>query len=365
MKQGMGWFFNGDFNDQLHSQSWEDRFSSQANPQSLEDSQLDLVVATLYAHPLFKLSLRDSIRTQIRMAKDFVLRHPNWTLATTPEQAIQALQSGKRILLLALEGASGILETEEDFVEFIDEGGIRIVTLLHLTDDSIGGVAFLKGLQSLSSPISLIKSIFSPHFDERGTRINARGLSEHGKQVAKALMEKKVWIDLAHSSDLSQKDLFPLLHHYGQPHLYTHTVLRKYFSAERAISHDQLKEVARTQGFIGIIPSEQMLAGTPSSDTCKGSVGALLTQFQEASEIIGLESIGIGSDFNGGLPHLRPSCQTGTSLDQSGFWNIGQSKELWRILYSHLAKPHHEMSHQPALHFLRAWSRLWQRKSTS
>ena len=48
-------------------------------------------------------------------------------------------------MILALEGASGIIETDEDLAEFVDRDGIRIVTLIHLTDDEFGGAAFLKG----------------------------------------------------------------------------------------------------------------------------------------------------------------------------------------------------------------------------
>ena len=80
MKQGMGWLFQGDFNEPLQAKNWKDRFSSQANPSSLDRSNLDLVVATLYAHPLFKLSLRDSIREQIKLARQFIKDHPKWIL---------------------------------------------------------------------------------------------------------------------------------------------------------------------------------------------------------------------------------------------------------------------------------------------
>src|SRR6185437_2718268 len=114
-------------------------------PDALARSGLGIVVATLYAHPLFTYtvgkSLRDSIRAQIKLARKFVLGRPDWVIATEPDHASEALASGKHVMILALEGASGILESEQDFHEFIDEGGIRIVGPLHLTDDEFGGVA--------------------------------------------------------------------------------------------------------------------------------------------------------------------------------------------------------------------------------
>lgn len=358
MKEGMGWLFQGGFHDPLHANSWQDRLSSQINQTSLEHSKLNLVVATLYAHPLLTRSLKDSVRKQIRLAHDFVHQNPNWVLAVHPEQARQALRFGKQVIILALEGASGILETEEDFHEFIDEGGIRIVTILHLTDDSLGGVAFLKGILAASSPWAFLKSLFSPHMDSEGVRVNENGLTPHGKRITQALLERNIWIDLAHASDASQKEIFPILAKRKQPHLYTHTVLRKYHTAERGISFDQLKKVQETQGIVGLIPSDTMLRGTPTSGECSESTDALRAQFHETSEWIPEISIGIGSDFNGALPHLRPTCETHTSLDQEGFWNIGQSHELWNVLHQK-QKKHAIADH--ALRFIEAWSLVWKK----
>jgi microsomal dipeptidase-like Zn-dependent dipeptidase len=364
MKEGLSWFFRGDFNGPLRAKEWDDKFSSQANPATLDQSNLDIVVATLYAHPLLTLSLRDSIRRQIRLAQDFVRDHPNWVLAHHPESARIALAAGKHVLILALEGASGVLESEEDLKEFIDEGGIRIVTLLHLTDDDLGGVAFLHGIRALSSPIAFIKNIFAPHHDADGIPVNSKGLTERGREMARALIRRNVWIDLAHSSDEAQNELFPVLQDANLPLLYTHTVLRRYHGAERGISLEQIKRVARSKGFIGLMPSEEMLQGTPLKSSCGEGMAALATQFQEVAKEIGQASIGMGSDYNGGIPHLKPSCNTGTSLDQEGLWNIGQSQEVWKAL-RHLGawnpKPQEPSS---TSRFLEAWSRVDKNGST-
>jgi microsomal dipeptidase-like Zn-dependent dipeptidase len=364
MDEGMGWLFKGDFNTPLRATSWKNRFSSQANPEALNASQLDIVVATFYAHPLFGGSLKDSIRRQVRLAHQFVESHPDWILGLNPEQARSALASGKHVLILALEGAAGILESEEDLKEFIDQGGIRIVTLLHLTDDGLGGVAFLKGFRVLSSPFAFFKSLFrfasdSSNSDTR-VRLNSNGLTQEGSRMAIALTKRKVWIDLSHASDASQKDLYPILAKAGQPLLYTHTVLRKYHGAERGISYDQLRKVFDTQGFIGLMPSEEMLEGTPGDGKCTGGVHAFATQFREASEVVGENAIGIGSDFNGGIPHLQPSCKTtGTSLDQAGLWQIGQSYEVWSVLKKLDVWHPEKLTIKNTDRFLDSWSILW------
>ena len=367
MKEGLKGLFTGDFSGPLAAQSWKDRFSSQTNPETLEKSGNAITVVALYAHPLFVGSLRDSIRKQILLAEDFVKENPHWIIARNAKQANEALKGGKKILILSLEGASGILETEEDLSEFIDEKGIRIVTLLHFTEDRFGAPAFLKGFAAWASPQSLIRNFFKGVFrsSENPVRRNDRGLTVEGKKLAKALIDRGVWIDLTHASDTAQNDLISLMTAAGHPLLYTHTSLRDYFRAERAVSRPQLEAVQRSGGIVGIMPSEQMLEGTPIPDSaclchapCEGGLEALVIQYNKMSEILKTPSnIAMGTDFNGGIPHLKPSCKTGTSLDQEGLWNIGQMKDLWKAMKTagaHLPK----YQDQSVKTFLSAWERV-------
>ena len=332
MSKGLTWLFRGDFDGPLRAKGWNDRFGSQANPETVERSKIAVLVIAVYAHPLFSLSLRDSIRDQLDGADHFVATHPNWIIARSATEARQALSQGKRVIILAIEGASKILENDADIAEFINRRGVRIVNLLHFTDDEFGGVAFLRGFRALASPLAWLRQIFrAPGAD--GVILNDEGLTERGKQFAQTLINHGVWLDLAHSSDLSQRDLIPMLEKAGQPLLYTHTVLRRYHHAERGISDWQLQEVRKSHGIVGLMPSEEMLDGTPvPPTTCRGSVHALAVQYKEVAATIGADSIVMGTDYNGGIPHLMPSCKTGTSLDHEGFWNIGQTPDLWQAL---------------------------------
>lgn len=357
MKKGLTWMFHGDFDGPLQAKGWNDRFSSQANPETVERSKIAVLVAALYAHPLCTLSLRDSIRDQLNQAEHFVATHPDWIIARDAAQARQALSQGKRVMILALEGASRILENEEDIREFIDQRGIRIVTLLHFTDDEFGGVAFLRGFRALASPFAWLRQLFrSPGAD--GVNLNDQGLTDTGKKFAQTLIDRKIWLDLAHSSDLSQRDLIPLLERAGQPLLYSHTVLRKYHHAERGIADWQLQEVRKTRGIVGLMASEEMLDGTPVPPaTCTGSVHALAVQYREIAAAIGADSITMGTDYNGGIPHLMQSCKTGTSLDREGFWNIGQTPELWKALRA-AGAPVPEPVSVTVGKFIEAWERV-------
>jgi microsomal dipeptidase-like Zn-dependent dipeptidase len=360
MKEGMTWAFRGDFFGPLRATSWKDPFNSQANPESLENSGLSIVVAALYAHPLFTLSLRESVRRQIALARKFVLTHDNWVLATDPAQAHEALQQGKRVMILALEGASGIIETPQDIQEFIDDGGIRIVTPLHLMDDEFGGVAFLKGFRALASPVAWLKQLFLPHYNE-GVRTNHAGLTPYGQWLITELLKHHVWIDLAHASDAAQTEMISVIKAAEQPLLVTHTVLRKFHGAERGISNSTLQAIKDTHGILGLMPSEEMLEGAPRPDNCPSSIASLATEYTEISAELGTDSVMLGSDFNGGIPHLAPTgpgCITGTSIDQQGLWNIGQSTEIWQAM-AKLGAPVPNPLSKMADHFVEVWSKAY------
>lgn len=358
MKQGMSWAFRGDFFGPLRAESWRDRFSSQANSDSVQHSGIGVLVVSLYAHPWMTWNLRDSIREQIELTRKFVEENADrWVLARSSGEAREALARGKRVLVLSLEGASGILESEQDLKEFVDERGIRIVGPLHLTDDEFGGVAFLRGLAAWSSPWAYLRNLITPHRDAEGVRTNDEGLSWRGRKLVARLLARGVWLDLAHASDAVQAELIQRLRQAGAPLLYTHTTLREYLRAERAISASQLRAVRDTGGIIGLVPSPDMLLNTPTEPaSCAGGIEALARQYREIASVIGAESIGFGSDTNGAIPHLSDACAPADAGLSQGLWNIGLSGETWAALQKAGAPVPTPLS-ASIDRFLEAWSR--------
>lgn len=343
MKEGMTWLFKGDFNGPITSKTWKSSFASKTNIETLNRSGLGLVVIALYAHPVLVKSPRDSIRKQIKIARDFVSSNPDWIIATSPEQAHVARKNGKRILVLSLEGAAGVLETDNDIREFIDELGIRIVTFLHLTGDKLGNVAFIRGWQAaLSAPLAWSASTVS-HSKKNGILTNRNGLTKKGIILAQKLIERKVWIDLSHSSDKSQEQLTHFMDQAGQPLLYTHTVLRSHHKAERGISEQQLLKLktGKSGGIVGIMPSIQMLAGT----IAPSGIEAFIKHYNETAQVIGSEATMLGSDFNGALPHLEE------------LPDIGHTSAFWKILKSHgVRTPSNPGEHIE--YFIKAWGQV-------
>ncbi len=360
MKEGMGALFRGNFNQELCAHSWRSMLASKINSKTLDQSGVRIFIAALYAHPALVLkpgrswqeSVKDSIRIQIREAYDFVAQHPDWILAKKAEEAQRAYDAGKKIFILSLEGAHGVFETPQDFVEFIDQAGIAIVTPIHLINNAYGGAAYMDGFRK---SFFTLKNYYFKW--KNGIKVNPNGLTMEGKDLLVRLMERGVWIDLTHMSDQSIDDAIPLLLAFGQPLLFTHTSLRKYYNDERGISQQHLDWIRQNGGYVGLVPSEEMLMHTKVDDRlcpidcrpCRGGVESLAQHYYEIASQIGYERVAFGSDFSGGIPHLRPArCQTGTSLDQRGLMSIAQMSDLYLAMERRLNKnfPLQQMAHE-------------------
>jgi microsomal dipeptidase-like Zn-dependent dipeptidase len=360
MEHGVGAIFRGEFTKPLKAKNWKAMMASKINEETLKASTAPLVVAALYAHPVLVAKkgplpsdwVKNSIRAQVAAAREFVARNPNWILATNATQAQIALQNNKRILLLSLEGAHGIFGDDKDFIEFIDELGISIVTPLHLINTKYGGAAYMKGLR---------KTIFTTRIFARQkveeVKVNSQGLTKKGEELIKKLIAKKVWIDLSHASDRTTWAIIPMLIQNNMPLLYTHTSLRRYLKAERGLSEWAMMEIKRHGGYVGLVPSEEMLVNTPMQQQCAGPLQALGRHYDDLTREIGVESVAIGSDFNGGIPHLGPhDCgDHGDLLGKNGLKSAAQ----WQLLWNGMIKSGAQLSLDPLAptrEFLRQWS---------
>ncbi len=360
MKQALGWAFRGEFNGPLAGQSWSATGRSQANPETVERSGIGLLVVSLAAYPAFRLSQRKAVREQVALARRFVAEHPAWVMARNAAQARAALADGRRVIVLALERASHVIETDADIDDYVERDGIAIQTSLPLHDDRPGGTAFLPGGRAL---IKGWDAAFFSHRDHDHVLLNDHGLTETGRTLARKLMAHGVWLDIAHASDASARELVALDEAAGLPVLISHTTLRKYLHAERAAPDWELAAVRRSDGVVGLVPSEEMLRGTPLAPAMvcarskAGGIAALAVQYAELRTRISAESIALGSDYSDGISHLHPGCPLGTELDAEGLWNIGQAGAVWQSLEK-LGAGVPQPRRTVLDHFLTAWARV-------
>lgn len=176
--------------------------------------------------------------------------------------------------ILATEGLQPI-EGKLENVDALYEAGFRITGLTHFFDNEIGG---------------------SAHGLEKG------GLTPLGKQVIKRLEEKAMLIDLAHASRPLIDDVLAIT---TRPVLVSHTGVEGTCKGTRNLSDKHLKAIAATGGVIGI--------GYWDAAVCATSVEAIVQAIRYTADLIGVQHVALGSDFNGtihapfdvtGLPQL-------------------------------------------------------------
>lgn len=362
MNPALGCLFHGEINGPLKADSWDDQLSSKLNAAALSESGLSVLVVALFAHPVLGGDMRAQVREQIDEIEAFVKAYPQWAIARDAAQARALLEAGRKILVLSLEGASGVLESEEDLIEFVDGRGIRIVTPLHLVDDRYGGVATISGTSYLANPLGVASRLLDPRGEiER----SSRGLTPLGRRLITKLLARGVWMDLTHASDAALAEIVPMVRAAGQPLLVSHAIMRRHRRMERATSDDILREVAASGGVVGLLPSEDAFDSPKgrlcpkgcSAEACAYGVNAFAAVWADAARMLGAEAVMLGSDYNGGMRHLKPSCGTGTSLDQpAGLWNISQSAALLDSL-AKLGAPRAPLR-ATLERFLSAWARV-------
>jgi microsomal dipeptidase-like Zn-dependent dipeptidase len=320
MKPGMGPGLIGDFESPPRSPDWTSRIRTKASRTSLLNPKSpEVIVVSLYGHPWLsrmhlpgrESNVSEALEEEYRQIKAFVDAPGSiWTLARSPREARSALKSGKKVLILSIEGAYGAIRTPADLDRWVDRG-LAILTPFHLTEDRFGGVALMKPWAALfNTPVSL----FFAWLNHRGTCPGGIcrspvGISELGLELIGALIQKQVWIDFSHANDLTVERLIPLLRERNLPILVTHTASRDSFPAERGLSETLIREIrGKSDGIVGLIPSEEMIRVESAENGCRSGVSTFRKAFDSLRAELGEHRVALGSDANAPLQGLSPPC---------------------------------------------------------
>lgn len=163
---------------------------------------------------------------------------------------------------LGIEGAHA-LDGNLDNIDALFDAGIRMMAPTHFFDNDIGG---------------------SAHGIEKG------GLTDKGKEMIRRMEAKHMIVDVAHASAQTIDDVLAVA---TRPVLVSHTGVRGTCDNQRNLSDEQLKGIARTGGVIGIGYWDTAVCGTDAK--------AIAKAIRYTANLVGVDHIGLGSDFDGAV----------------------------------------------------------------
>lgn len=290
-------FYAGELNSPARATDWNSRLKSRIDFDSLEKSDLNLVVAVIYVNPVWG-GIESQFAGQMTELQKFCELHPHWKIVSEPSEAADEIKKGHKVFVLSSEGG-WFFKYKDTFARLMDKYPVRIVTPLHFSDlmRTVGRPATQKGL---FGPIQAILDFFNSN----------TGLTPIGKDLFQYLLDKKIWIDLSHSSA-------PIIEQFvkdrpaGYPILMTHTMLAKYYGTDRGIEDSLLKIIGNENGAVGLLPSTEMLTGTPLKEGDCEAGNPYVVQWKEMVAAAGLKNVYLGSDLNSpvkGLPAVKSDC---------------------------------------------------------
>lgn len=188
--------------------------------------------------------------------------------------------------VLGIEGLHA-LEGRLENVDRLYEAGHRVMGLTHFFDNEVGG---------------------SAHGVTKG------GLTEFGREVVTRLEQRRMIIDLAHASPRLMDDVLNVVR---RPVIVSHTGVRGTCDNVRNLSDEQLRRVAANGGLVGI--------GYWEAAVCDVSVRGIVKAILHAVEVVGVEHVALGSDFDGAT--VTPFDTTGVPQIAEALLDAGLSAE--------------------------------------
>ncbi|PSQ81437.1 MAG: peptidase M19 [Bacteroidetes bacterium QS_1_63_11] len=249
----------------------------------------------------------DRANSLIDIVEDISTEHPDhFTLATSPDEVRQIAETEALALPMGMENGAG-LGGDLDNVEHFYDRGIRYITLTHGTHNRLGDSSY----------------------DDAAPRWN--GLSPFGEKVVAEMNRLGIMVDVSHVTDPTALDAMEVSE---APVIASHSSCRHFTPGwERNVSDKLIQEIADTGGIVMITFGSSFLrneyreqddpiraemqahidsmgwdddsreAVVYEQETRKkhpiGTVEDVADHIDHAVDLVGVEHVGLGSDFDG------------------------------------------------------------------
>ena len=219
-----------------------------------ERDEASLAKATAYAEERLKEVIRQEQLNPMRMG-----------IARTPDDLLRLKQAGKKAIFLGIENGYALGKEVNNVRKFRDMG-VSYITLCHNGDNDLCDSARGKG--------------------------EWKGLSPLGKQMVAEMNRLGVMVDISHAAESTFYDVLVCSRY---PIIASHSSARALCNHPRNLTDDQLKAIAGQGGVVQLC----LYKGFINEEAEKASVSDAIRHINHMVDLIGVEHVGIGSDFDG------------------------------------------------------------------
>ncbi|MCP4457271.1 MAG: peptidase M19 [Cytophagales bacterium] len=204
---------------------------------------------------------------QSNIVKEAAEVSPNLSLVQNQSElqaVLDGRDQGEEVIaaIMSIEGLHA-LEVKLENLDRLYEAGYRQLGLVHFFDNDIGG-----------SSAGVAKG----------------GLTEFGKEIIRRMEEKKIIIDLAHSSPALIQDVLSIA---TRPVVVSHTGVKGAHESPRNLLDKEIKQIAALDGLIGIGFWAEAVGGVHPSNVVKS--------IRYVVDLVGIQYVALGSDFDGAV----------------------------------------------------------------
>ncbi|PKP06894.1 MAG: hypothetical protein CVU10_04875 [Bacteroidetes bacterium HGW-Bacteroidetes-5] len=208
------------------------------------------------------------VKEQLSKFRSYVESYPTVSIAYNSEDLLRNKKERITSVVLAIENGYAIAKDISNLEMFRDMG-VRAITLCH----------------------NLNNEICDASMDKQSEH---NGLSAFGIEVVKEMNRLGIIIDLSHAST---KTLFDVLKVSKNPVMASHSGVYSIKNHNRNLKDNEMRAIADAGGLIQIATGRFFLSELPKDSV---NVSHIADHIDYAKKIVGIDHIGIGTDFDGG-----------------------------------------------------------------
>lgn len=219
----------------------------------------------VFTDPKFgqEAALRQALRL-IDIAREKIFSHPDIAWLKSADDLDRALEAGKVSGLLSIEGAD-FLGDDLFLLDLVHDMGVRLITLTWNWRNTIAD----------------------------GVKVGGNGgLTDFGKRAVRKLQELGIIVDVSHLSESGFWDVNKIC---TKPYVATHSNAWEICHHPRNLKNEQIKEIARAKGLIGMNLCRPFVAAEAERQT----LSTVVQHIRHIADLVGTEVICLGCDLDG------------------------------------------------------------------